>query len=349
MARADGCACPRERVVRWRLSCFLAVALLAGVAQEAQSREQIRIVGSSTVYPFVTSAAEQFGKISGFKTPIVESTGTGGGIKLFCSGAGDDTPDMANASRAIKLSELELCARNGVRPPLEVKIGYDGIVFAGSVKGQPIALDKRHIFLALAKEVPVRGALAANPYRKWNDIDKSLPDIKIEVYGPPPTSGTRDSFVELVMDESCKAFKEFKTVYPDEKERKKHCQLLREDGVFIEAGENDNLIVQKLVANQDAFGIFGFSFYEENTDKVRAAAIDGTVPSFEGISGGGYSVARPLFIYVKQDHMDKIPGMRAFLQELTSDKAIGEEGYLTLKGLVPLPADMRENISNALK
>lgn len=318
---------------------FLSIAALAVLALPTQGHadETIQIVGSSTVYPFVTVAAEQFGNKTGFNTPIVESTGTGGGFKLFCEGTGDENPDISNASRPIKQSETELCAQNGVTNITEIKIGFDGIVFANAKQSERYDLSKEHIFKALAKEVPVDGKLVANPYQKWGEIDSSLPDQKIEVYGPPTTSGTRDAFVELVMEPSCVDMAEFEAAYPDKKERAKMCQMMREDGAYIEAGENDNLIVQKLQSNPQAFGVFGYSFLEENGDTVQGSKISGMEPTFENISGGSYGVSRSLYVYVKEARIGKTKGLQEFVSELISDGAAGEYGYLSEKGLIPLP------------
>lgn len=324
-----------------------AALVLMGSATAAEARDQIRAVGSSTVYPFVTVVAEKFGK-AGFKTPIVESTGTGGGFKLFCAGAGEDSPDISNASRAIKSSEVELCKKNGVNNPIEVKIGFDGIVLANAVKAPTAVIKREQIFLGLARQVPVGGKLVNNPYKNWKEIDASLPDEAIEVYGPPPTSGTRDAFVELVMVEGCKKFKEFETAIADEKEREKACGLIREDGKYIEAGENDNLIIQKLVSNPVAFGIFGYSFLEQNADKVKGATIDGVAPTFDNIASAAYKVSRPLFVYVKREHLGTVKGLKEFATELASTKAIGDDGYLVAKGLIPLPADELKAVQAAV-
>jgi phosphate transport system substrate-binding protein len=315
-----------------------ALATLA-LAGQAEARDQIRIVGSSTVFPFSTAVAEQFGRAGQFKTPVVESTGTGGGFKLFCAGVGIDHPDISNASRAIKDSEIEACAKNGVTAITEVKIGYDGIVLASSKATAPVNLTVKTVFLALAKQVPVDGKLVDNPYKSWSEIDPSLPNAKIEVLGPPPTSGTRDAFVELVMDKACGEFEEIKALEGDAKQAA--CQSIREDGGYIEAGENDNLIVQKLEANPAALGIFGFSFLDQNADKIQGNPMDGVAPTFETIADGSYEVSRPLFFYVKNAHNDVIPGIKEFVAEFVSDKASGDEGYLSDKGLIPLPADER--------
>lgn len=323
-----------------RLLLTAAATALVAVAAQAQARDQIRIVGSSTVFPFSTAVAEQFGQKSGHKTPVVESTGTGGGLKLFCAGVGEDTPDIANASRQIKKSELEACAKAGVTEVSEVKIGFDGIVLANSKQHPAFSLSEKEIWLALAKQVPVDGKLVANPYTKWDQIDPALPAEKIEVLGPPPTSGTRDAFVELVMDRACEEVAEVKALDADAK--KAACQTIREDGAYIDAGENDNLIVQKLEANPTALGIFGFSFLDQNVDRLQGSTIQGVEPTFENIADAKYPVARSLYFYVKNGHVGAIPGIKEFIAEFTSEAAIGDEGYLADKGLIPMPADERE-------
>ncbi|WP_245577520.1 PstS family phosphate ABC transporter substrate-binding protein [Nisaea denitrificans] len=321
----------------------LALAGVIAVAAAAEARDQIRIVGSSTVFPFSTTVAETFGKTSGFKTPVVESTGSGGGLKLFCSGVGVQHPDITNASRRIKKSEVELCAKNGVADIVEVKIGFDGIVIGNAKSGATLNLTKQQIFLALAAEVPVDGKIVKNPYNKWSDIDKSLPDQAIEVLGPPPTSGTRDAFVELAMRPGAKSFKMLADMRKaDKKGFRKISDSMREDGKFIEAGENDNLIVQKLQANPAALGIFGFSFLDQNSDKIKGANVAGVSPTFENIAGGDYGISRSLYFYVKSAHIGVVPGIQEYVTEFTSEKAIGDEGYLTDKGLIPLPGADRE-------
>ncbi len=320
---------------------LMAASLLALTAGIAEARDQIRIVGSSTVYPFTTAVAEQFGKTSGMKTPVVESTGTGGGMKLFCAGIGADHPDFTNASRQIKKSEFEDCAKNGVTDIVEIKVGFDGLTVANSKAGPDLTFTKTQLFLGLAKEVPDKdGKLIANPYKTWKDVDPSLPDEKIEVLGPPPTSGTRDSFVELVMDKGAEGIDSLKALKKsDAKAFEKVWKSIREDGAYIDAGENDNLIVQKLEANPQAVGIFGYSFLEENQNKIKGAAIDGKSPTYETIASGEYKVSRPLYIYGKKQHVGTIPGMVEFVKEYVSDKALGEDGYLASKGLVPLPGE----------
>ena len=329
-----------------RLMPALAIALVgAAAAQPAFARDQINIVGSSTVFPFSTTVAERFGKSTDFKTPIVESTGSGGGLKLFCSGAGLDTPDITNASRRIKESEVALCAENGVTEIVEAKVGFDGIVLANSLESDQIELSLRDVFLALAKDVPMEdGTTKPNDFVTWDQVNPDLPAVKIEVLGPPPTSGTRDAFVELAMEGGCKSFDWVKDLKSsDSNAYKSLCHTIREDGAYVEAGENDNLIVQKLEANPAAFGIFGYSFLEQNSDLVQGAIIDGVEPEFEEIADGNYPIARSLYFYIKKAHVGQVPGLVEFLEEFTSDDAWGEEGYLTDKGLIPLSEEERES------
>lgn len=314
----------------------------------SEARDQIRVVGSSTVYPFTTVAAEEFGTKTDFRTPIVESTGTGGGMKLFCSGVGDNYPDVTNASREIKDSEVKLCAKNGVKDVVEVKIGFDGIALANSTSSEFYDLTIEQLFKALAKKVPVNGKLVDNPYKRWNEISAELPDKAIEVYGPPPTSGTRDAFVETVMERACSTFPEYAAAFPNEKDRKKECHLIREDGVYIESGENDNLIVQKLKNNVNALGLFGFSFLEQNIGEVQGSKINGVEPTFENIADGSYPVARSLFVYGKKEHIATVKGLKEFLIEIASDDAVGDEGYLSMKGLIPLPTAERDVVRKKL-
>jgi phosphate transport system substrate-binding protein len=334
-----------------------AVALLlagtTGFAGAGAARDYISIVGSSTVYPFATVVAEQFGKTTSFKTPKIESTGSGGGLKLFSAGVGVEHPDITNASRRIKKSEFEKCQKNGVKGIVEVKIGYDGIVLANSKKTKQMSLSRKDIFLALAKDVPdPSGAekLVPNPYKTWKDVNSALPATKIEVLGPPPTSGTRDAFVELAMEGGAKKFAWIKAMKKkDKKAYKAVCHTIREDGAYIEAGENDNLIVQKLNANPDALGIFGFSFLDQNSDKIQGSLVDGKAPTFDAIADGQYPVSRPLFFYVKKAHMGTIPGMQDYLKEFTSEKAWGPDGYLADKGLIPMPDAERKKFQDNVK
>ncbi len=325
---------------------FKKLVLTAAVAgaifaqgQGAQAREQIRIVGSSTVFPFATTVAERFGRTTSFKTPVVESTGSGGGLKLFCAGAGDNDPDITNASRRIKKSEVERCAKNGITAITEIKIGYDGIVIANSKRAPRMTLTLKDIYLALAKNVPNgEGKTQPNPYKTWKDVNPSLPATKIEVLGPPPTSGTRDAFAELAMEGGCKKISWIKAMKKkDKKAYKVLCHTLREDGAYIEAGENDNLIVQKLEGNKDAFGIFGYSFLDQNADKVQGSIINNVEPTFENIADAKYPVSRALYFYVKKSQVGKVAGITEYLKEFTSEKAWGEDGYLAEKGLIPMP------------
>ncbi len=323
-------------IVKRRFAAALAVATLT-VATGAEARDQIRIVGSSTVFPFSTAVAEQFGKSTEFKTPVVESTGSGGGLKLFCAGVGLEHPDITNASRRMKDSEFADCKGNGI-DVVEVRIGFDGIVLANAKSAPHFNLTKAQIFRALAKKVPVDGQLVDNPYTNWNDIDPALPAEKIEVLGPPPTSGTRDAFVELAMEGGCAEIAGAAELGL----AKEACHELREDGAFVEAGENDNLIVQKLEANPAAVGVFGFSFLDQNSDKLQAATVEGVEPTFDDIADGAYGISRSLFFYVKKQHVGTVPGIEEYIKEFTSEKAWGMDGYLVDKGLIPLPDDERK-------
>ena len=322
------------------------ISVLAGLLMTANAfaRDNIEVVGSSTVYPFSTVVAERYGRSTGKATPKIESTGSGGGMKLFCSGVGTNYPDITNSSRRIKMSEFKKCQENGVKDVIEVQIGYDGIVIANSVDAKSINLSRKDIFLALAAKVPgdTEGSLIDNPYTNWKQINPSLPDIDIEVLGPPPTSGTRDAFVELGMEGGCKKIAWIAALKKTDKNTYKQvCHTVREDGRYIEAGENDNLIVQKLEANPAALGIFGFSFLDQNADKVQGASIESVEPTFESIADKSYPISRPLFFYVKKAHVGVVPGMMGYLKEFTSERAWGVEGYLAEKGMIPLPIKER--------
>ena len=325
---------------------FLLTLINLAFLVTTNARDQINVVGSSTVYPFSTVVAETFGNKTGIKVPKIESTGSGGGMKLFCKGLGTSHPDITNASRRIKKNEFNKCKENGI-DVVEIKVGYDGIVIANSKKAKLLNLTKRQIFLALAKQVPEGnkegGNLVDNPNKKWSDIDPNLPNKKIEVLGPPPTSGTRDAFNELAIEGGCKTFPKLKAIKKqDKKKYKAICRAVREDGAFIEAGENDNLIVQKLVENESAFGVFGFSFLIENEDKIQGSTVDGMAPTMETIADKSYGVSRPLYFYVKLAHVDVIPGIREFLEEYTSEDAWGPGGYLEERGMIPMPESERE-------
>ncbi len=335
---------------------LITLAAFVMASQVNASRDYIEIVGSSTVYPFATSVAEKFGKKSDFKTPKIESTGSGGGMKLFCNGVGATHPDITNASRRIKEGEFTRCQENGVTEIVEVLIGYDGIAFANSRKSPQLEMSRKDIYLALAKDVPNPDGTETfipNPYKTWKDVNPDLPDLDIEVLGPPPTSGTRDAFVELALEGGCKTFPWVKAIKKQDKPTyKARCHSIREDGAYIEAGENDNLIVNKLDANPAAFGVFGFSFLDQNSDKVQGSIVDGFEPDFESIASGDYAVSRPLYFYVKKAHIGVVPGIAEFLAEFTRESTWGDEGYLADKGMIPLDSEKRAAIGasvNALE
>jgi phosphate transport system substrate-binding protein len=321
-------------------------------AQSQTARDQISIVGSSTVYPFATVVAERFGQTTSFKTPKIESTGSGGGMKLFCSGIGVGYPDITNSSRRMKASEYKDCQANGVTGIIEVLIGYDGIAIANSIEEDQISLSLKDIYLALAKRVPNPDgseSFVENPYQTWADVNPELPAKKIEVLGPPPTSGTRDAFAELALEGGCKQFDWIAALKKSNKdEYKDACHSVREDGNYIEAGENDNLIVQKLQANPNALGIFGFSFLDQNSDSVQPSLIEDNEPDFDTIADGSYPVSRPLYFYVKKAHVGVIPGIAEYLAEFTSEAAWGEEGYLADKGMIPLDEDVRTSSAESI-
>ena len=363
----------------------ITVAFGSATTVNAQGRDIVSIVGSSTVYPFATVVAERFGRSTSFKTPKIESTGSGGGLKLFCKGLGAGTPDITNASRRIKKSEFDDCQANGVTDVVEVLVGYDGIAIANSKKAPLFKVTRKDLYMALAKDIPgADGKLVPNPNKTWKDVNPSLPATKIEVLGPPPTSGTRDAFAELALGGGAKSIPELKTLrgmpadqadeikalmakmgipaglYTALEEKKGKAPKgkdifktiaysVREDGAYIEAGENDNLIVQKLEANANALGIFGFSFLEENGDKVQGSEVDGIAPSFDSISSGDYPVSRPLYFYVKAAHVGKIPGIQEYATEFVSNKAMGEDGYLPEKGLIPLNDDELSQVQSDVK
>ena len=317
-----------------KLNFVLSLLVAIAISGVASARNQIKIVGSSTVYPYATIVAEKFGK-SGFKTPVIESTGTGGGMKLFCAGVGVQHPDITNASRAIKSKEKALCAKNGVKDIVEIVVGNDGISFAHSVKAKDMNFTKEQLWRALAHDVDVNGKVVKNPYKKWSDIDKSLPNTGIKILVPPPTSGTRDAWNSLVMGKGCS--KVAKAAFTAAgKKAKKACAKLREDGLAVEAGENDTLIVNKLAADTNMFGLFGYSYLVANKDKIKATKIEGKKPSLASIQDYSYPIARPLFFYVKKAHVGTVPGIKEYLKEFTAKGTMGPKGYLTDIGLVPL-------------
>jgi phosphate transport system substrate-binding protein len=373
-------------VRKYLVNAVTVAALIGGAATvQGAARDNISIVGSSTVYPFATVVAERFGRSTNFKTPKIESTGSGGGLKLFCKGVGANTPDITNASRRIKKSEYDDCQNNGVTEIVEVLVGFDGIALANAKSAPVFKLGLKDVYLALAKDIPgPDGKLIANPNKTWKDVNPSLPGIDIEVLGPPPTSGTRDAFAELAMGGGAKQIADLKTLYGLSAEQadeikaamvklglpagvytalqekkgkapkgkdlfKTVAYAIREDGAYIEAGENDNLIVQKLDANPNDIGIFGFSFLEENGDKVHGSEVDGVIPSFDSISSGDYPVSRPLYFYIKRAHVGKIPGIQEYAVEFTSEKAMGEDGYLIDKGLIPLSEDELQQVEADVK
>ncbi len=362
----------------------LATAAAVSSVAPAAARDSISVVGSSTVYPFATVVAERFGKSSDFKAPKVESTGSGGGLKLFCKGVGVATPDVTNASRRIKSSEFENCKANGVTDVVEVLIGYDGIVLANAKGAAPMQLSRKDVYLALAAQVPgPDGKLITNPNITWNDVNSSLPATKIEVLGPPPTSGTRDAFAELALEGGARKVDDIANLRDLKADQKDEIETLvsklgaekawaavvekkgqkakgkdvvkiigrsvREDGAYVEAGENDNLIVNKLVANPNALGIFGFSFLDQNSDKVQGSIIDGEEPTFEAIASGQYKVSRPLYFYVKKAHIGTVPGIKEYLESFVSEDAIGPDGFLIDKGLIPLDEEKYEQMSNSAR
>ena len=328
-------------------------------AFEWSKERPIHIVGSSTISPFLTAVSEEFARVQDLKnlktpTPFVESTGTTNGFRIFCAGTGLDFPDFINASRPIKEEEEENCSHNGVKNLVEIKIGYDGIVFGNFIKNKKIQLTQEQIFLALAEKVPenIRDKkskkLVKNFYETWNQIDPTLPKRKILIYGPPLTSGTREVFSDIVLEEVCFRKKEFVENYPDYESRKKQCSAFRKDGKFVESGENDHVIIENLKSHPDAFGIFGFNFLIENQKTIQAVAIAGTLPSYKNIASRQYKLSRPLFVYFNKEHLNLISPMRDFVREIISDETIGDKGYLVNSGLVPLSdaelGEVRESI-----
>ncbi len=334
------------------LASIVVTMFVSASAYAQAGRDYVYIVGSSTVYPFATVVAERFGRGTAFRTPKVESTGSGGGFKLFCDGVGVDHPDITNSSRPIKPSEVRLCLQNGVSDIIEVKIGYDGIIVANSIDAPALSLSLKDIYLGLARDVPgdEAGGLVRNPYRYWSEVNPDLPRQRIEVLGPPPTSGTRDEFVEHAMEGGCNTIDWIAALAGTDPDRHRSlCHTIREDGAFVEAGENDNLVVQKLQANPDAFGIFGFNFLDQNTEKVKGAAVNSVIPTFESIADGSYPISRPLYFYVKKAHVDVIPGLRGFLRELSSDRAWGDEGYLSDRGLITMSPEERAEVASIVR
>lgn len=308
-------------------------------AGQGATRAGVWAAGSSTVFPFATRVAENFSRVSGGAAPRVESVGTGGGIQAFCEGIGPRTPDIANASRPMKASEFDRCVANGVTDIVEIKIGYDGIVVATARTGASLDLRLQDLYLALARETPSGDAFAANPATHWNQINPALPNQRILVYGPPPTSGTRDAFLELGMAPGGTRIPAVAALQDDKTRFETITHTLREDGAWVDSGENDNAIVQTLSRTPNSVGVFGFSFLEQNMDTVKAETIDGVAPSVEAIADGSYPLARSLYIYVKKAHIGVTPGLQQFVTEFMSEGSAARGGYLQDRGLVPLPAD----------
>ena len=327
-------------------TCILALGALS-IATAADARDGIRMVGSSTVFPFTSYSAENFSNTSGMPTPIIESTGTGGGMKLFCAGVGVDTPDATGASRKMKDSEVALCNENGVTDISQILLGYDGIVVANSVDGADFDLATEDLYMALAANVPVNGELVPNPYTTWDEIRPDLPMIEIRVFGPPPTSGTRDAFQELVLEHGAELMG-VADMGLSKEEYKAASTEIRADGAYIEAGENDNLIVQRLTADTDALGIFGYSFLEENLSKVKGAVVDGVTPEFDNIASGEYPISRSMYIYVKNEHKGVVPGLQEFQDYILSDAVSGPEGFLVNIGLIPV-VENRDSMVTAVE
>ena len=330
------------------LSIFITISLVT----PSHAREQIKIVGSSTVYPFAQAVTTVFSETSGFPLPDIISTGSGGGLQLFCQG-GDASPDITNASRRIKRSEYDLCQSNGVKEIIEVKIGYDGIVIANSTKVRRLQLSIKDLYLTLARNVPAPNGeerLVMNPYINWNQINSNLPDQKIEILGPPPTSGTRDAFAELALEKGCQQFHWIKAI----KKRDKHkfqqiCQTVRNDGYFVEAGERDDLIVKNLEVSPQAAGIFGYNFLARDKENLQGSIIEGVAPTVQTIASGDYPLSRALYFYVKKERLGKVPGLEQYLQQFTSETAWGPDGYLVDLGLVTMPEKERHHYREVIE
>ncbi|HSK40801.1 MAG TPA: substrate-binding domain-containing protein [Arenibaculum sp.] len=319
-------------------AAITAACLIPAEPARAQMRDQIRITGSSTVFPFTAAVAEDFVRRTGARTPVVESSGTGGGFKQFCSGVGATTPDLVGASRPITASERADCERNGVSA-VAMRIGYDGIVLA-SARAEPPGVTAAQLWRALARRVPVDGAWVANPNRTWQDVDPDLPDTPIRVFGPGPTSGTRDELLELVMDPGCASMPEPKALSAEARARA--CRQIRDDGAYVDAGEDDNLIVQKVINDTDAFGLLGYNYLSRNANLLDAAAIEGVLPTDDTIFDGSYSLSRPLYVYVKQEHVGRVRDLAGFVSAYAAERNIGPDGRLADKGLIALPPEGRK-------
>ncbi|MEE3045386.1 MAG: substrate-binding domain-containing protein [Pseudomonadota bacterium] len=325
------------------VTAMAASIALVSVVSAAQARDQVRIVGSSTIFPLTTKVAEHFARTTGAPAPVVESTGSGGGFKLFCGGVGEQYPDIVDASRPISGSETAICAANSVRKISEIKIGYDGIVLLGSREAPTMSLTARQLYLALARTIPVNGASVPNPNVKWSDVDPSLPDLKIRVYGPPPTSGTRDLMGQLLLDKGCSTFADIASLESSDPDSfRLLCRTIREDGAYIEAGENDRLVISKLEKDPTSYGVMGFNNLERNREKLRGITINGIEPDYETILDGSYPGSRALYLYVKDDHEQLVRSLGAFVSTYVSEAVIGEDGLLVENGLVPLTEEERQ-------
>lgn len=321
---------------------FFVCGALALIICSASARagDQIRIVGSSTIYPFATAVAEHFGKTTGFKAPVVESTGSGGGLKLFCAGLDELSPDIAAASRRITPGERSACATNSVKDVVEIVIGYDGLLIANAKSAKPYRLTHQQLFLALAKTVPQGDKLVPNPYRRWKDIDPSLPADPIMVFGPALNHGTRDSLVELVMDQACREFPAIQAL--DEAAQRQACDAVREDGAFIDVSQNYTITLQKLVMEPHAVGILPFSYLDQNRDKIQAAIFDGQEASYDNIFNHTYPLSRPLYLYVKAAHLTITKGLKEYVEDFASEKVWGKDGLLAERGLIAMPDQQRQ-------
>ncbi len=333
-----------------------AIALLASTALSVSlnAREQIKIVGSSTVYPFSSSVAEELGATSEYPTPVVESTGSGGGIKLFCAGIGMNTPDITNASRRMKTKEFKMCQNNGVNDITEAIIGFDGIAFAQDKSNASFSINKKQLALAVVAEVPSKNGkyLVKNPYKRWNEIDASLPNREIIIYGPPTSSGTRDAFEDMVLKGIFKKMPVYTNLYKSDKKKfkaYKKYHKVRQDGIYVPSGENDNIIVRKLTKNKNAFGIFGYSFLIENDDKLIGAKVNGVLPTPATISSGKYPISRSLFFYIKNSNTKNVSAVNKYVSMFMSENMIGHDGILSEIGLIALPDSRRSNIRNSVK
>jgi phosphate transport system substrate-binding protein len=329
-----------------------AAALLSGCGGTSgpDAAEVIWAAGSSTVFPFATRVSENFARKTGERAPRIESLGTGGGMKAFCSSAGAGAPDIATASRRMKPGEFKTCQSNGVTEIVEIKFGYDGIVIAGDKRGPDLDFTRQDLFAGLAAQVPSDGRFVANPNRTWREVNPELPDMRIQVYGPPPTSGTRDAWTELAIVPGAESYPELKALKESDEDRFKGLsEVLRRDGGWVDSGENDNAIIQTLTRTPGALGVFGYSFLEQNADKVKPVKVGGVAPSVDAIMNDSYPLSRSLFIYVKKRNVAFKPALAAFVREFASDAASGRGGYLQDRGLIPLPADEHEAIKAAAK